>query len=119
MCPYFFMKISINARCGFKKILQIIKPTNSGDIHIGICPLRYTYICMYIYVHIYYYLCLYTGFRSMPAMDLRKTCKLLKPFLVGEGKKVEFEKTYTIMIDAVNDIDVVRTSIHIIRCIYM
>jgi hypothetical protein len=44
----------------------------------------------------------------MPAMDLRKTCKLLKPFLIGEVKKVEFEKTYTIMIDAVNDIDVVH-----------
>jgi hypothetical protein len=44
----------------------------------------------------------------MPAMDLRKTCKLLKPFLIGEDKKVEFEKTYTIMIDAVNDIDVVH-----------
>jgi hypothetical protein len=55
---------------------------------------------------------LYIGFRSMPAMDLRKTCKLLKPFLVGDDKKVEFEKTYTIMIDAVNDIDVVRTHVY-------
>eukprot|EP00596_Hydrurales_sp_CCMP1899_P007566 CAMPEP_0119051866 /NCGR_PEP_ID=MMETSP1177-20130426/73345_1 /TAXON_ID=2985 /ORGANISM="Ochromonas sp, Strain CCMP1899" /LENGTH=189 /DNA_ID=CAMNT_0007031221 /DNA_START=3146 /DNA_END=3715 /DNA_ORIENTATION=+ len=52
------------------------------------------------------YIALRGGFRSMPAMDLRKTCKLLKPFLVGDEKKVEFEKTYTIMIDAVNDIDV-------------
>jgi hypothetical protein len=62
---------------------------------------------------------LYIGFRSMPAMDLRKTCKLLKPFLVGNDKKVEFEKTYTIMIDAVNDIDVVRIYIYAFLCIHM
>ena len=48
-----------------------------------------------------------TGLRQQPALDLRKTCKILRPFLPTE-KQQEFEGLYSIMIDAVNDMDVVR-----------
>lgn len=48
-----------------------------------------------------------TGLRQQPAMDLRKTCKLLKQFLPTD-KQSPFQESYEIMIDAVNDMDVVR-----------
>ena len=41
-------------------------------------------------------------------MDLRKTCKVLKPFLPSTVQD-KFQETYSVMIDAVNDMDVVRT----------
>ena len=41
-------------------------------------------------------------------MSLRKTCKLLKPFLPTESQK-PFDDSYVIMIDAVNEMDVVST----------
>jgi hypothetical protein len=47
------------------------------------------------------------GLRQQPAMDLRKTCKLLKQFLPTDIQS-EFQGSYEIMIDAVNDMDVVR-----------
>ena len=47
-----------------------------------------------------------TGLRQQPAMDLRKTCKLLKQFLPTD-KQSPFQESYEIMIDAVNDMDVV------------
>lgn len=47
-----------------------------------------------------------TGLRQQPAMDLRKTCKLLKQFLPTD-KQSQFQESYEIMIDAVNDMDVV------------
>ena len=43
--------------------------------------------------------------RQPPSMDLRRTCLKLKPFLAEEKKK-EFEDVYSVMIDAVNDMDV-------------
>ena len=51
------------------------------------------------------------GLRQQPAMDLRKTCKILKPFLPSE-KQTKFQESYAVMIDAVNDMDVVRTYVH-------
>jgi hypothetical protein len=46
------------------------------------------------------------GLRQQPAMDLRKTCKVLKPFLPSD-KQEQFQTSYQIMIDAVNEMDVV------------
>ena len=43
-------------------------------------------------------------------MDLRKTCKVLKPFLPAD-KQEQFDESYKIMIDAVNEMDVVRTCV--------
>ena len=54
------------------------------------------------------------GLRQQPAMDLRKTCKILKPFLPSE-KQTKFQESYAVMIDAVNDMDVVRTYV----CMYV
>ena len=42
-------------------------------------------------------------------MDLRKTCKLLKQFLPTDIQS-QFQESYEIMIDAVNDMDVVSVS---------
>ena len=42
-------------------------------------------------------------------MSLRKTCKLLKPFLPTESQK-PFDDSYVNMIDAVNEMDVVSTA---------
>ena len=50
-------------------------------------------------------------------MDLRKTCKVLKPFLPSTVQD-KFQETYSVMIDAVNDMDVVRTFVLFIIIIY-
>lgn len=57
------------------------------------------------------------GLRQQPAMDLRKTCKVLKPFLPSTVQD-KFQETYSVMIDAVNDMDVVRTFVLFIIIIY-
>jgi hypothetical protein len=46
-------------------------------------------------------------------MDLRKTCKILKPFLPSTVQD-KFQETYSVMIDAVNDMDVVRSVLYVL-----
>ena len=50
------------------------------------------------------YLSIRTQLRSEPAVELRMTCKKLKPFL-SIDKQSKFEESYRAMIDAVDDLD--------------
>lgn len=48
-----------------------------------------------------------SSLRSSPLIDLRKTCRKLKPLLAPAAKQIEFQAKYDVMIDSVNYLDVV------------
>jgi hypothetical protein len=54
------------------------------------------------------YASLRSGVRQQPAMDLRKTCKKLKPFLPA-GQQAIYEDAYNTLIDSFETMDVVSS----------